>query len=103
MDYIGLAIVLGGILLSFVDRCHMHQIMASFFVVRNNTFTWNVLGGVVLVMFLGSCCCAACVWCMQQVCSCLPFVICVNFLYVYLNLHLFRLYLEYVFIPQSMH
>jgi len=25
-----------------------------------------VLGGVVLVMFLASCCCAACVWCMQQ-------------------------------------
>jgi len=25
-----------------------------------------VLGGVVLVMFLGSCCCATCVWCMQQ-------------------------------------
>ena len=26
-----------------------------------------LLGGVVLVMFLGSCCCASCVWCMQQV------------------------------------
>ena len=26
-----------------------------------------LLGGVVLVMFLGSCCCASCVWCMHQV------------------------------------
>ena len=35
-----------------------------------------LLGGVVLVMFLGSCCCASCVWCMQQVAALAFLLIC---------------------------
>lgn len=47
-------------------------------------YIWIVTGGVVLVMFLGSCCCAACVWCMQQVLSYCVFVFVFVFLFVFL-------------------